>query len=373
MNTDKNNDIQCLRAVAILLVITQHYRNRLPTPDSYQGLFGHFAFWSGVDIFFAISGFLICHSFLRDVRRTDSRKEAMAMFWARRWGRLFPAVFFWSVASVCISVFTSSIPNADPAKIAVGAAAAIFGVSNAYWVHCVNHFGPTCGNADFNSVTWSLSLEWQMYALLTTLICLTGRRWAVTLMLIGAGIMSAFPAPSFSVIWAFRMQAFALGALTYILLQTDDALPVLRLRRLFSIALLFVGVLICISAPTHLSQPFVLPAIGIGGFICLLSGLSKSNFSRSPVASPLVWLGERSYSVYLCHLPMILFTREVMARTTGLSVNFRNIVFGAVLAGSLVIICGELSYRFIEVPFQRLVRERMERRRRSQGQATLSV
>jgi peptidoglycan/LPS O-acetylase OafA/YrhL len=307
------------------------------------------------------------------MRRAHSRKEAMALFWTRRWGRLFPAVFFWCVASVCISVFTSSIPNADPAKIAVGAAAAIFGVSNAYWVHCVNHFGPTCGNADFNSVTWSLSLEWQLYALLTTLICVCGRRWAVTLMLIGAVIMSAFPALSFSVVWAFRMQAFTLGALTYILLQTDDDLPMLRLKPAASIALLLVGMLTCISAPTHLGQPFVLPAIGLGAFICLLSGLSKSNLSRSVVASPLVWLGERSYSVYLCHLPLILATREVMVRTTGLAVNFGTIAFGVVVAGGLIIICGEMSYRFIEIPFQRLVREGMERRRISRRRAGLSL
>jgi len=44
MATTKNNDIQCLRAVAILMVLLQHYRSRLPTPDAYYRVFDHFVY-----------------------------------------------------------------------------------------------------------------------------------------------------------------------------------------------------------------------------------------------------------------------------------------------------------------------------------------
>ncbi|TCK96549.1 acyltransferase [Paraburkholderia sp. BL9I2N2] len=355
MRPEKNNDIQCLRAVAILLVLIQHYRNRLPTLPGYGRLFDHFAFWPGVDIFFAISGLLICHSFLRDKRLATSRREALATFWTRRWGRLFPTVLFWSIASVCISFFIVSSPDVEPTKIAVGAATAVAGVSNAYWVYCAQHLGANCGNADFNSVTWSLSLEWQLYAVLTALICMVGRRWAVAAMLIFAAIMSTFSAASFSTMWAFRMQAFSLGALTFLLLQKNGALPVISMPRALAIALLLAGIFVCISAPIHVPQPFVLPTIAVGAIMCLLSSLTGTAFSQWSLGAPIIWLGQRSYSVYLCHLPMIIVTKEIVAHTIGPALNAQNVIIAATIAGCLVFVSAELSYRFIELPFQRIV------------------
>ncbi|SAL37347.1 acyltransferase family protein [Caballeronia humi] len=363
MKSERNDDLQCLRAIAILLVIMQHYRSRLPTPDIYAKLFDHFAFWPGVDIFFAISGFLICHSFLRDIHQTSSLREASITFWARRWGRLFPAVAFWSAASICIAAFVPSSPNVDVGKVATGALAAISGISNAYWVHCVQLGGLTCGNADLNGVTWSLSLEWQLYAVLTALICLIGARWAVATMLLAAAIMSLFPAPSFSVMWAFRPQAFALGALAFLALRQSDALPVLRLPRFIATVLLIAGVFVCITAPPHLPQPLVVPVIAAGALLCLLSGLSGSAYSGSAMLSPMIWIGERSYSIYLCHLPMLLVTREIMVRTVGLAVDIPHVLVAVAVGGTLIATCGELSFRFIEVPFQKTVRQALVRRR----------
>ncbi|EPN0837415.1 acyltransferase family protein, partial [Escherichia coli] len=58
-NKVTNNNIQALRALAILLVIIQHL-HRLPIPEWLMSTYSQYSYWTGVDIFFAISGFLMC-------------------------------------------------------------------------------------------------------------------------------------------------------------------------------------------------------------------------------------------------------------------------------------------------------------------------
>jgi peptidoglycan/LPS O-acetylase OafA/YrhL len=209
-------------------------------------------------------------------------------------------------------------------------------------------------------VTWSLSLEWQLYATLTLLIVAFGARTAVLLMLLAAMVMSAFPAPSFSFPWAFRLQAFALGAATFLILGRRGNLPTLSLHPLIRAALLIAGIFICISAPVQFRQPFILPTVAVGALLCLLSSLSDTGYSsRSRFSVPLVWIGERSYSVYLCHLPIILITKEILARSIGLQVDFAHVATGIAIAGVLIAVCSDLSYRFIEKPFQEIARRRL--------------
>jgi peptidoglycan/LPS O-acetylase OafA/YrhL len=359
MQGGKNTDLQCLRAIAIILVMMQHYRLRLPTPAAYSRLFDYFSFWTGVDIFFAISGLLICHSFVRDLRDAPSWRDAATSFWIRRLGRLFPALLFWVVISIVVAAIAEHSPGADVRTVATSGAAAILGVSNAFWSYCVQR-AVACGHSDFNGVTWSLSLEWQLYATLTLLIVAFGARTAVLLMLLAAMVMSAFPAPSFSFPWAFRLQAFALGAATFLILGRRGNLPTLSLHPLIRAALLIAGIFICISAPVQFRQPFILPTVAVGALLCLLSSLSDTGYSsRSRFSVPLVWIGERSYSVYLCHLPIILITKEILARSIGLQVDFAHVATGIAIAGVLIAVCSDLSYRFIEKPFQEIARRRL--------------
>jgi peptidoglycan/LPS O-acetylase OafA/YrhL len=249
------------------------------------------------------------------------------------------------------------VQGADPAKVAIGAATAFLGISNAYWVNCVQAGFGTCGSADFNGVTWSLSLEWQLYALLTTLICIFGRHRALAMMLAVAVFMAFLPGPSFSYVWAFRLQAFTLGALTGLALEKTTPLMNRPWYQGISLLLFVCGVLICVGAPTSLPQPFSLPAIAVGAWLCLASTLEGNVFSKFKASKPLVWIGERSYSVYLCHLPLILVTREIMFRTCGLDVSTKNIAIALVTLIVLIAISAELSYRFIEIRFQGIARQ----------------
>ena len=74
------HDIQLLRGVAVLAVMLAHFGALLP---------GGFL---GVDIFFAISGFVITLSFIKLWSRESNRRDVLRKFWLRRFWRLFPAL-----------------------------------------------------------------------------------------------------------------------------------------------------------------------------------------------------------------------------------------------------------------------------------------
>jgi len=348
----KNQDIQILRAIAILLVVAQHYRGRLPAPAIYSALFNHVQFWPGVDIFFAISGFLIFRAFSHDLSASPTKMGAFKEFWIKRFMRLFPALLFWMIVSVSAAAFDKSVNFASPAKAAAGALAALVGVSNLYWSACIPNF-TLCGSADFNGVTWSLSLEWQLYALLSFGIFYFGGKRFLICGLLLAVIMSVWPASIFSFPWAFRIQSFLLGSLTAYFIASRH----MRndwLRPWIAKAILSAGILIAILSPMHTPQPWVLPAISVGAALCLLSAIQGQSYLGSFFSKPLEWVGERSYSIYLCHLPIYLTVREIMVRTIGIEDTPTHIAIAVVFAVTAIMVFSDLSFRYIETPFQKL-------------------
>ncbi len=82
----------------------------------------------------------------------------------------------------------------------------------------------------------------------------------------------------------------------------------------------------------------------------------------------LLWVGARSYAMYLCHIPAFFATREIMHRLhPGTRFGPEDFwVFIAVATG-LVVLCSELNYRLLETPLRRrgrrIARELLARRR----------
>src|SRR5215468_9030941 len=86
-----NTDIEVLRGVAVAFVVLCHVPNGLlRAPGPIRSLVQPLDFWGGVDLFFAISGFVIASSLLRQPR--DSRFRDFAQpFYVRRIFRIWPA------------------------------------------------------------------------------------------------------------------------------------------------------------------------------------------------------------------------------------------------------------------------------------------
>jgi peptidoglycan/LPS O-acetylase OafA/YrhL len=362
----KNQDIQVLRAIAILLVVMQHYRNRLPTPDAYGKMFDYVQYWSGVDIFFAISGFLIYRSFAHQTSIANSKSEALRGFWSHRFLRLYPASLFWVAISIGVAAAVH-IPFASASKALLSGAAALVGVSNIYWSACIPNFS-LCGNPDVNGITWSLSLEWQLYATLSTLMIVMGGKRAVAVLLVAAAVVSALDAPLWSLPWALRFQSFALGALLSYLIS-ERLLTRSFLSTATSRVALVAGILVTILAPLHVPQPMTLPVIALGSLLCLASSMKGDSYSGHRWSAPFEWIGERSYSIYLCHLPVILVVREFLARTSHSEPTAGNVIAALVATVVLVGVLSDLSYRFIETPFQRFHKPTAANQRSGDGSA----
>lgn len=127
----KNADIQCLRAIAIIFVMIQHYNNRLPTPAFYHKIFEFVTPWTGVDLFFAISGFLVCKTLIEHLKN-EPKGTAFANFWRRRCARLLPALVFWAAVSVAVGAVVGPTAAQSALDATKGAIAGVLGVANLY-------------------------------------------------------------------------------------------------------------------------------------------------------------------------------------------------------------------------------------------------
>jgi peptidoglycan/LPS O-acetylase OafA/YrhL len=169
---DRLDNIEALRALAVLAVILYHYTARY-TPQYlsfaqpvWPVTYGNM----GVDLFFIISGYCIY--------MTATHCPGVALFWARRISRLQPA--FMAAILITFLVVSSYGP---PERMVSGLAA----LANVAWLHAIGLAPPVDG------VYWSLVVELKLYLLFGVVFFgLKGRGdpvlWWTVLYLIGMGI-----------------------------------------------------------------------------------------------------------------------------------------------------------------------------------------
>jgi peptidoglycan/LPS O-acetylase OafA/YrhL len=139
-------DINALRAIAITGVIFFHYKIR--------GFTGGF---SGVDIFFVISGYLMTQIIINSI---DNKSFKFIHFYQKRLKRLVPALSF-LIGILSVICFFIYLPE-DYKINQKNASASILFLSNIFYYRRTNYFDPA---SDVNILlhTWSLSVEWQFY------------------------------------------------------------------------------------------------------------------------------------------------------------------------------------------------------------------
>lgn len=187
-----------LRGVAVLLVLLSHSFNgmgsvEIPLASWTPGLLpgGGFA---GVQLFFALSGYLITGILLSELERT--RTVAIRAFWWRRVKRLYPALAVTCLALLAYSWLDLEVRPQDAAADVLGAL-----------TYTTNLLAATPGHGGYLGHTWSLAVEEQFYVawpLLTILAFQIGGRRSVgglALALAGSVIAARF-------IWAFDPSAY---------------------------------------------------------------------------------------------------------------------------------------------------------------------
>jgi len=314
-------ELDGLRGFAILLVIFYHYTNSSPLTQS-----NGFAFyiqraagpgWSGVDLFFVLSGFLI-GGLLIDARGSQS---FFSTFYIRRFFRIIPIYYSWILLYIALVV---TVGAAIQARSFSGKAPpngfAIY--THFLFIQNVVPFNfaamPGIWESWFNHL-WSLAVEEQFYLIAPMMIAwLTPRRLRATLVAIVCCAPIFRTALFFHVqkldidrIMPSRADALALGMLAAIAWRSPKSRLWLttNIRLLYASAgLLFSGYgLLCWYGPGSNSLAlncFGFTWIGIFYVLLLLIGLAGSNgwFACGMRMAWLREIGRVSYCMYIIHL-----------------------------------------------------------------------
>jgi peptidoglycan/LPS O-acetylase OafA/YrhL len=323
----------------------------------------------GVDLFFVISGYLITSLLIAEVERTGG--ISFAGFFRRRARRLLPALGLLLV--VTTAALVAFWPD-ELAKVRGDIVASLGYVAN-WWfiVHHQSYFQAT-GRPSPLQHLWSLAVEEQFYLVWPATVGLllagsvaTRRLKLVAAVAFGGAVAStawmAVIAVSHNVPYVADASRVYFGTDTHamgVLFGSGAAVVAILGERQgwmqrFGDALDIAGVVglagVC-WAMTHTSE-FV-PALYRGGFLLfaalaalpvVAAGRERSWLGEGLGSAPLRWVGLRSYSLYLWHWPIFVFTRPQLdvPFTKGGDLLFRL---------ALTFAAAEASYRWVEQPIR---------------------
>jgi peptidoglycan/LPS O-acetylase OafA/YrhL len=347
--------IDGLRALAVTAVVLYHLGiNWIP---------GGFL---GVDLFFVISGYVITRLLLDSIM-SKSALDLREFYW-HRVRRLAPPLLFALAGTTFIIAawkpdaihrFLSDLPYV------------LTGTENWHLVGLHQDYFQTVGRPPLLQHTWSLAVEIQFY-LLWPLILLGVLRYFGRKSVAKASLAIAFISGIALFIYSLRVDSSATNQISHIYFGTDT----------HSLGL-FVGAALAVSwIPANLNkniseraQDFVdgIGVIGLLGLLCTFFFIDESNpslyriafplaalfgaatitslvhpasrFSPLLSARPVVWIGQRSYGIYLWHWVIFQVTRpNVDLAGANWALNSGRIL--------IVIALADISLRWVEIPIR---------------------
>lgn len=358
-----------IRGIAILLVLFWHYVSSVINPQSsvLTALLQPITSltWSGVDLFFVLSGFLIGGILL------DNRNAAnyFRVFYTRRVCRIFPLYSVWLFLFIALPLAFPNLLTDPPLKGLFHGPLPIW--SYATFTQNIGMARTSEFGATWLGITWSLSIEEQFYLAVPLLIRVVSARKLpyVLLTLIFVTIMTRLliiclpPHSSFSnyVLLPSRADALLLGVFCAFLVRERNVIHYLRTQTKILYAafgVLFLGVLVLTAAaPSAAIFEF---AMSSGGYtwlalfysVFLLIAVTeiRGPFKSLTMNSQLRWLGGMAYGVYLIHqainsltFGLILGRQPELDGVPDLLVTLVSLVATLLVAG--------LSFHFFERSF----------------------
>ncbi len=340
---DYREDIDWLRAIAVLAVVAFHFEA--------PAVFGGFV---GVDIFFVISGYLIT-GIIQSELQTDS--FSFAQFYERRVRRLLPALYA-MVALTAIPSFHYLLTS-ERQEFFRSITAVVTFTSNFFFWFQTGYFDHAAVEKPLLH-TWSLAVEEQFYLALPLLLwglSRVTRGWRIALpVVLGVLALTSFVLS----IWlmksdgsanAFFMSPpraweFLIGGLIAV-----PGFPMLRnvlaqqIARGFALVLIAIPIFSLRQGPGFPGFNALAPCIGAAMFLWSGIGVSAPTRSRYSPLNVMKFFGQISYSLYLWHWPLFTFARFSKSSLV-LDAGDKVMLF------ALTVLISYLSWRFVEQPFR---------------------
>jgi len=300
--------------------------------------------WLGVDVFFVLSGYLITGLLLAE--QDGQKRISLGAFWARRAVRLYPAL----LVTVALGIpFAGTLGNRALGYQSTAAVALTF-TTDFYLV--VRH-----NNGGGLAHAWSLAVEEQFYLVWPLVVAMVRRRSVLLIATVAAASASfasmALDHRTFSP--GFALAYFAPWARAWELLAgaiLAAAAP--TLGRGHAVTASTAGALGILAATAGATPADLAPAIlpwrtlaVVLASTAFLAGASHGPAARLFSSAPMVWVGRRSYAIYLLHVPAIAVVTKYYTLSQPVS-TLVVLLFTVLMAA--------LSYRLVEQPAQSAVR-----------------
>ncbi|MGL4726203.1 MAG: acyltransferase family protein [Scandinavium sp.] len=300
----KNNNIQMLRGVSILLVIFTHLGIFLKKSDVFNFWHSYFDTAIGVDFFFIISGYLMGETFLKKIDGRMMTCEDAFVFYKRRFSRLYLPCFFWAVFIFVLSwVWIEQGFFKEFRQILGVVLGAITFTGNFFNATMPNVFG----------YFWSLGVEMQFYLFLPLLVAISIRnRWVPCIILLL--LFTVIPG-GIKTWWMFRANALFIGLLVWFITQLapfEMIKNTLNKQHPAMIVTVFILALLSASFLSYPYQRFGGVAYTITALILSIAFVATSFYSRPVFGvfnNMLAGIGNISFSLYLCHLPIFILVK----------------------------------------------------------------
>lgn len=325
-------DINGIRAWAIIAVLLFHFQ--LPGFD---------AGFLGVDIFFVISGFLMTAIIVKGLERNNF---SIWTFYMARARRILPALMVVIVVLLALGWFWLSTP--DYQALGTQSAHALFFLSNFLFNDQAGYFD-AAAHEKWLLHTWSLAVEAQFYVLFPIFLALLWKfkpgiktlLWGLGLLFI-ASLTLSIALSNLNPVAAFyllptRSWELVAGGLVFLIGREVTSLQRFAKLMLWSgFALWLLAFLVLDERYTWPSAWALLPVLGTA--LIMLANQTQAKLTVNPIAQ---WLGDRSYSLYLWHWPLVVVLYFAGLQNDGLWIS------GAI---ALSLILAHLSYHLVEVP-----------------------
>jgi peptidoglycan/LPS O-acetylase OafA/YrhL len=353
------NGLDHLRAFAIISVFLYHYGGGMFDHPAWLAKVSQFG-WSGVDLFFVLSGYLIGGQLLRMV--ADGRRISIRDFYIQRFLRIMPV--YWAVLALYF-IFPQLIERSHLPPL---------------WRFLT--FTQNLGLGEHEglafSQAWSLCIEEHFYLALPTLIvAFSAWKWgrhgfwiAGLLITLGCALRAYF----WTLVQAGEARWY--GSIYYPTYSHMDGLVVgvsiaaiftfypqqrtwLQKHRYWLLAagvavLYFAAMVIDANQTSFLSSVFGFPLVAVGFGCVVISALSPSCFLYSRSSAVTKMIAILSYSIYLIH-KIVISALQKAAGVLNINVDGTLMFFLCILC---TLLAAWLLYTVVERPFLRL-RERV--------------